>query len=101
MNAAQNFTTEIAPDFFMQTENTEDGPMAREVQVFTILSVASNGRVFALHNGTFAVENNAREVLAALDHNPETNPAEWLESYPIYGSAAWDQEAENDLKAFD
>ena len=102
------FNIDIARDGYSKTVMTEDGPVEDWVEMFTIMACAPSGHRWALAEtgqgaGIVASEHETivRETLAALDHDPATRPDLWLASHPVYGSDAWDADAEYELACFE
>jgi hypothetical protein len=100
------FRIDIARDGYVSRENTEDGPVESWVEVFTILAHSERGDVWALGDEGGSIvgsedEATVREVLGRIDHTPDTRPELWSPCDPIYGSEAWDDDAERSLACFE
>jgi hypothetical protein len=103
-----NFNIDIARDGFSATRNTEDGPVQVWEEYSVIIATSERGDRWSLADigkgaGLVISDDEAtmREVLAALDHNPDTQPVRWLPCDPVYGSDAWDDDAEHSLACFE
>ncbi len=101
MNAHTEFQIGIRADFYTRYRNTEDGPIEVTVDFYTIHASAPSGHCWYLAD--FETEDlaYAETVLATLNSNPDTTLYEWVPTDPIYGSEAWDSEAEYDLACFE
>lgn len=80
---------------------TEDGRFETEVEKFMIGASTEKGYQYVLAIDPFATSFDASKFLDTLNHNPNTNPDRWMSDYPIYGSEAWDSEAEYELACFE
>jgi hypothetical protein len=79
----------------------EDGPYDVVVETFHIEAVDEDGHVWALDKSHTENEEEAKRELWFLEHNPNTRPEAWVECSPVYGSNAWDDEAEYELACFE
>jgi hypothetical protein len=93
--------TGIHYDFYEQRRNGEDGPYYVTVDTFSVTAVDDDGHVWVLDGSHTTNEAEANEALAALDHDPISQPDRWLVCDPVYGSNAWDSEAEYNLACFE
>ena len=81
--------------------NTEDGPVETWIETFSVQAVSPRGDVFVLDGSDSESERIANVLLATLDHTPASRPDLWLRGEPVYGSDAWDGEAEYSLACFE
>ena len=99
--AASEFDIGIGYEVVMRVTNTEDGPEERHVDYFYIIAAHPGGKNFVyagIGEGTDrAAVEAALNALKAAGSDPATKPEDWSETYPVYGSDAWDLEAERDL----
>ena len=85
---------------------TEDGPFETVRELLFIVAEASDGRrwSFASSHGVDVFEPS-EEVDAIITANtavsPLVQPDAWREIDPVYGSEAWDDEAEYGLACFE
>lgn len=70
----------------------EDGDHEAIRNVWTAIASTQDGRQW---------EFNKDRSTFSEGSNPDTAPADWFEMPPIYGSDAWDEEAEYDLACFE
>lgn len=88
-------------DFYEKTLNTEDGPVPVTVNTYDIQAVDEDGHVWVWYDAHTEDQSFAEHQLLHLDHDPFTQPDLWRECSPVYGSNAWDSEAEYELACFE
>src|SRR5262245_21677754 len=94
----KTFNIGIQYGFYLKRMYGEDGPFDVDVETFTIGASDADGHTWVLEGSWTEDEEAAKRLLAALDNNnPETRPDLWFQGEPIYGSNAWDDEAEYNL----
>ena len=93
--------TGIHYGFYQKNCSGEDGPYTVTVDVFHVEAVDDDGHVWELEGSYSEDEEKVKAMLASLDHDPTTRPEKWFECEPVYGSNAWDAEAEYRLACFE
>jgi hypothetical protein len=79
----------------------EDGPYHVTVETFHIEAVDGDGYRWELEGSHSTDESFVNHLLQHLDHDPVSRPDAWHVVQPVYGSNAWDSEAEYELACFE
>ena len=87
----------IHNSFYVKQVYGEDDPMEVAVDMHHIEAVDEDGHVWALEGSDTEDRAFAEFELWHLDHDPASEPNLWVECAPVYGSNAWDDEAEYEL----
>ena len=93
------FNIDIALDGYAKRVMTEDGPVEVWVETYAILAQSPRGEVWRYAGSDQLSE--VQEELATLTHDPVSRPDLWLPCDPVYGSEAWDVDAERSLACFE
>lgn len=91
----------IGVDANSRVENTEDGPVQIVFDTYHIEATDDVGRRWIWLDSVTNDEDFAEHQLRFLDHDPVSNPNAWGTTWPIYGSDAWDNEAEYEQACFE
>lgn len=87
---------------YVKQEDTEDGRIEVWVDTFHVEASTARGERWVLADFEAFDEATARAAFEALgDCTPATAPERWLQADPIYGSDAWDGDAERGLACFE
>lgn len=97
------FAIGIIVSGYASRKNTEDGPIEVWIETHGVQAQDETGRRWVLVGSFYQDEAKAHEVLASLDADftPVTQPDAWEETDPMYGSEAWDVDAERSLASFE
>lgn len=99
------YTFGILTDEIVNTRYDEEGFEFVQREVYYLIGAHDQtGRNYVLTGEglvAFSNEADAQAELAALDHDPSTNPIRWHETDPTYGSDAWGPENEYELACFE
>jgi hypothetical protein len=93
--------TGIHYGFYEKKLNGEDGYYFVTVDTFHVEAVDADGHVWELEGSHSEDEGFVNHLLQHLDHDPVSRPDAWFAASPVYGSNAWDVEAEYELACFE
>lgn len=81
--ATTQFTFGIIATLVTEYSYTEDGRFENQVKKFMIGASTEKGYQFVLAHDPCETAADAEKALAALNHNPQTNPDQWMSDYPL------------------
>lgn len=96
-----SFQIGVYEDQYPVQVNSEDGWYESVRSIFYIAAGHINGRNFFLADYGADDRPTAESFLKTVDHDPFSKPDAWVETDPVYGSEAWDSNAEYDLACFE
>jgi hypothetical protein len=91
---AKQFQIGVRADWADVQFNTEDGPVWRTVDYFSVCASDAKGYCYILEGFSSEKEEVANSKVWDVrlsNNNPDTHPEAWGDMDPIYGSEAYDE----------